>query len=165
MATNQSPAPAATASADRIEEQVTLQSPRARVWRALTNPDELGAWFGANLGGASIAPGAHVKGQITTPGYEHVPFDIIIDEMVPEKRFAWRWHPYAVEVGVDYSAEPRTLVTFTLEDAEGGGTLVRVVESGFDALPPERRGSAFRSNSSGWTSQLTKRLPAYLATA
>ena len=163
MATNQSPTP--TASANHIEEQVTLPSPRARVWRALTNPEELGAWFGANLGGASIAPGAHVKGQITIPGYEHVPFDIIIEDMVPEERFAWRWHPYAVDAGVDYSAEPRTLVTFTLEDAAGGGTLVRVVESGFDALPAARRGVAFRSNSSGWTGQLTKRLPAYLASA
>jgi len=152
-------------SGDRIEEQVLLHAPRARVWRALTNADELGTWFGVNLAGATIAPGAQVSGHITSPGYEHVVFDAIVEEMVPEQRFAWRWHPHAVDPAVDYAAEPRTLVTFTLEDAPGGGTLLRVVESGFAALPEARRESAFLGNSGGWRGQLQKRLPAYLASA
>ena len=150
---------------DRIEEQVLLPSARARVWRALTSPEELGAWFGVDLAGATIAPGAHVIGHMTIPNYEHVRFDVLIEEMVPERRFAWRWHPYAVERGVDYSAEPRTLVVFTLEDAADGGTLLRVVESGFDAIPAARRAAAFLGNTSGWRGQLQKRLPAYLASA
>ena len=154
-----------TTSSDRIEEQVRLHAPRARVWRALTNADELGAWFGANLAGATIAPGAHVVGRITHPGYEHVTFDVTIEEMVPERRFAWRWHPHALDPAVDYSAESPTLVTFTLEDAPEGGTLLRVVESGFDALPAARRTSAFLGNSNGWRGQLQKRLPAFLASA
>jgi uncharacterized protein YndB with AHSA1/START domain len=152
-------------TSDQLEEQVVLPSPRARVWRALTNAEEMGAWFGANITGATIAPGTHVVGHMTIPGYEHVAFDIIIDEMVAEQRFAWRWHPGAIDPKVDYSAEPRTLVTFTLEDAPNGGTLLRVVESGFDALPAARRGSAFTGNSKGWQGQLQKRLPAYLASA
>lgn len=152
-------------TSDRIEEQVVLAAPRARAWRALTNADELGAWFGVNLAGASIAPGAQVQGNLTIPGYEHVVFDVLIEEVVPEQRFAWRWHPHAIDASMDYSAEPRTLVTFTLEDAPGGGTLVRVVESGFDALPAARRESAFLGNSGGWRGQLQKRLPAYLAAA
>jgi len=150
---------------DRIEEQVLLAAPRARVWRALTNADELGAWFGVNLAGATIAPGARVTGNITSPGYEHIVFDAMIEEMEPERRFAWRWHPHAIDPAVDYSAEQRTLVAFTLEDALDGGTLLRVVESGFDALPAARRESAFLGNSGGWRAQLQKRLPAYLASA
>src|SRR4029077_7746375 len=149
-------------TSDQMEEQVVLPSPRARVWRALTNAEELGAWFGANITGATITSGAHVVGHMTIPGYEHVAFDIIIDEMVAERRFSWRWHPGAIDPKVDYSAEARTLVTFTLEDAPNGGTLLRVVESGFDALPAARRGSAFTGNSKGWQGQLQKRLPAYL---
>jgi len=155
----------ATSTSDRIEEQVLLHAPRARVWRALTNPEELGAWFGVNLAGATIAPGAQVTGNITSPGYEHVVFQVLIEEMVPERRFAWRWHPHAIDPAVDYSAEPRTLVAFTLEDAPDGGTLLRVVESGFDALPAARRATAFLGNSGGWRAQLQKRLPAYLASA
>jgi len=146
-----------------IEEQVVLDAPRARVWRALTNPNELGASFGANIAGATIAAGSHVVGRITIPGYEHVPFEVTIEEMVVERRFSWRWHPNALDPAVDYSQEPETLVTFTLEDAPNGGTLLRVVESGFDALPAARRAAAFNGNSSGWRGQLQKRLPAFLA--
>jgi hypothetical protein len=71
----------------------------------------------------------------------------------PEAYFAFRWHPYAVEPGGDYSGEPTTLVVFRLSDA-GSGTLLTVVESGFDALPPGRRDEAFRSNSGGWAIQM-----------
>jgi uncharacterized protein YndB with AHSA1/START domain len=156
---------AAPTYSDRIEEQVLLHAPRARVWRALTNADELGAWFGVNLAGATIAPGAQVVGRITIPGYEHITFEVTIVEMVPERRFVWRWHPNAVDLTVDYSAEARTLVTFTLEDAPNGDTLLRVVESGFGALPTARRTAAFLGNSSGWRGQLQKRLPAFLAGA
>lgn len=153
------------ATGDRIDEQVVLSAPRTRVWRALTNADELGAWFGVDLAGAAIAPGARVTGHITMPGYEHIVFDAIVEEMEPERRFAWRWHPHAIDPAVDYSAEPRTLVVFTLEDAPGGGTLLRVEESGFAALPIARRDTAFQGNSGGWRGQLQKRLPAYLAAA
>ncbi|MDT9071656.1 hypothetical protein, partial [Escherichia coli] len=76
---------------------------------ALTNADELGAWFGVNITGAKIAAGAHVVGFITIPGYEHVKFDALIEETVPERRFSWRWHPNAIDSTVDYTAEPRTL--------------------------------------------------------
>jgi uncharacterized protein YndB with AHSA1/START domain len=152
-----------TSSGDRIEEQVLLHAPRARVWRALTSADELGVWFGVNLAGVTIARGAHVVGHFTIPGFEHIRFDVTIEEMVSERRFAWRWHPHAIDPTVDYSAEPRTLVTFTLEDAPEGGTLLRVVESGFDALPAARRAPAFLGDSAGWRGQLQKRLPAYLA--
>src|SRR4051794_38722121 len=98
-------APVPTRTSDRIEEHVVLDAPRGRVWRALTDPKELGAWFGVNLTGATIAAGAHVTGQITIPNYEHVTFDAIIEEMVPERRFAWRWHPNALDASVDYTAE------------------------------------------------------------
>jgi uncharacterized protein YndB with AHSA1/START domain len=153
---------APTKTSDRIEEQVVLDAPRTRVWRALTNAKELGEWFGVNLAGATIATGSHLTGHITIPGYEHITFDAVIEGMVAERRFAWRWHPNAIDPAVDYSAEPRTLVTFTLEDAPNGGTLLRVVESGFDALPASRRAAAFTGNSNGWRGQLQKRLPAYL---
>ena len=155
----------AAESGDRVEEQVLLQAPRARVWRALTNAEELGTWFGMDLKGRTIAPGAHVTGYFTSAANSHVQFDVIVEEMVPERRFSWRWHPSAMDPAVDYSGEPRTLVVFTLEDAPGGGTLLRVVESGFAALPAARRATAFAGNTRGWTAQLQKRLPAYLASA
>jgi hypothetical protein len=66
---------------------------------------------------------------------------------------------------MDYSGEARTLVEFLLEPTPDGGTLLRVVESGFEAIPSPRRAIALLGVTSGWTGQLQKRLPAYLASA
>jgi uncharacterized protein YndB with AHSA1/START domain len=139
-------------STDRIEKSIFLRAPRSRVWRAITNAEEFGAWFGVKLEGA-FAPGARVSGRITTPGYEHLIMDIAIERVDPERLFSYRWHPYAIEPGVDYSGEPTTLVEFRLEDAPGG-TRLTVIESGFDRIPVSRRAEAFRMNDQGWAEQL-----------
>jgi len=83
--------------------------------------------------------------------------------MEPERLFSFRWHPYAIEAGVDYSKEPTTLVSFTLEDA-AGGTRLTIVESGFDAIPRSRREKAFSMNSAGWSGQ-AKNIEKFLAEA
>ena len=70
----------------------------------------------------------------------------------PPRRLAFRWHPYGVEPGVDHSTEPTTLVEFTLTETDGG-VLLRIVESGFDAIPVERRATAFEANNQGWAAQ------------
>ena len=150
------------ANTDRIERQILLRAPRRRVWRALTDAAEFGTWFGVKMEG-TFAPGAHVRGAITHPRYEHVVFDITIERMEPERLFSWRWHPYAVEPGVDYSAEPTTLVVFELSDAPDG-TRLTVVESGFDQVPLARRAQAYRMNGEGWTIQM-QAIEKYVATA
>jgi uncharacterized protein YndB with AHSA1/START domain len=139
-------------STDRIEKKVLLRAPRARVWRALTDAREFGQWFGVELSG-TFAPGARMKGRITHKGYEHVTWDVTIERMEAPRLFSWRWHPYAVETGVDYSAEPTTLVEFELEEV-ASGTMLTVVESGFDRVPLTRRADAFRMNDQGWAAQM-----------
>jgi len=136
---------------DRIEKHVVLRAPRARVWRAISSADEFGAWFGVKLDGA-FAEGATIRGRITYPGYEHLTMEMLVERIEPERYFAYRWHPYAVDPAVDYSPEPTTLVEFRLEDADGG-TRLTIVESGFDRIPVGRRAEAFRRNDGGWTEQ------------
>lgn len=140
-------------STDRIQKNVVLKAPRSRVWRALANPEEFGAWFGVKLEGKKFAPGIRVHGQITVPGYEHVVMDITVERVDPEHLFSYRWHPHAVEPGVDYSSEPTTLVEFRLEEV-AAGTELTVVESGFDRIPLPRRAEAFRMNDGGWAEQM-----------
>ena len=141
-------------STDRIEKTVVLKAPRSRVWRAIADATEFGRWFGVNLE-APFAPGAQVTGRITSRGYEHVVMSITIERIEPERLFSFRWHPYAIEPGVDYSAEPTTLVEFRLEEAAAGAqTELTVIESGFDRIPAARRAEAFRMNEKGWASQL-----------
>jgi uncharacterized protein YndB with AHSA1/START domain len=138
---------------DRIEKTLLLRAPRTRVWQALTNAADFGAWFGSEFEGV-FTPGAHVQGRITAPGYEHVVIQLVVEQMVPERLFSYRWHPYAIEPGMDYSTEPMTLVEFHLAEV-ADGTQLTLVESGFDNLPPGRRDEAFRMNEQGWAAQIT----------
>jgi uncharacterized protein YndB with AHSA1/START domain len=148
-------------STDRIEKTIVLQAPRSRVWRALARADEFSSWFGVALEGA-FAPGARITGRITNPGYEHLTMEIAVERVQPEQLLSYRWHPYAVEPGVDYTQEPTTLVEFHLADV-ADGTQLTVVESGFDSIPLERRATAFRMNDQGWTEQL-KNIARHVAT-
>ena len=137
---------------DRIEKTIDIKAPRSRVWRALTDHKEFGAWFRVKLDGPFV-PGQVSRGQITHPGYEHLKWEAVVQKVEPERLFSFTWHPYAIDPNTDYSAEPPTLVEFTLEDA-AGGTRLRVVESGFDKIPTHRRDEAFRMNDGGWTAQM-----------
>jgi uncharacterized protein YndB with AHSA1/START domain len=139
---------------DRIERSIVINAPRERVWRALSNPEEFGTWFGANLKGQAFVPGQRARGPITHPGYEHIHFDVVLERIEPQELLSFHWHPYAIDPAIDYSQELPTLVTFTLTDAPGNGTLLTVVESGFDKVPPHRRLEAFRMNSRGWEAQM-----------
>src|SRR4051794_32310686 len=94
-----------TTASDRIEKQVVLRAPRARVWRALTDSAEFGQWFGVKLDGP-FAAGASVRGKITFKGYEHLQFEVQIEKLEAERYFSYRWHPYAVDPKVDYAKEP-----------------------------------------------------------
>ena len=139
------------ADTDRIEKKVVLRAPRSRVWRAIADAQEFGTWFLVKLDGTFVE-GTAIRGKITHPGYEHLTLELQIERIQPEWYFAYRWHPYAIDPAADYSGEPTTLVEFRLEDAEGG-TLLTIVESGFDQIPAGRREKAFRMNDGGWTQQ------------
>jgi len=138
---------------DRIEKRILLRAPKARVWRALADTKEFGTWFGAKLTG-EFSPGAKVSGPITTKGYEHLTLTVTVERMEKERLLAFRWIPDAVDPKADMSNEPTTLVEFHLEESKEG-TLLTVVESGFDNVPLARRAKAFESNSQGWAEQLT----------
>ncbi|CAG9168498.1 hypothetical protein LMG23992_01159 [Cupriavidus laharis] len=143
-----------TSSTDRIERSVLLKAAVPRVWHALSDAASFGNWFGVKFDSdVAFAPGLRVQGHVTYPGYEHVIFDVQIEQMAPQRLLSWRWHPAAVEPGRDYSDEPSTLVVFELKPV-ADGTLLTVVESGFDQIPPQRRLEAFRMNSGGWDEQM-----------
>ncbi|MGB6309810.1 MAG: SRPBCC family protein [Steroidobacteraceae bacterium] len=138
---------------DRIERKILLKASRSRVWRALSNAEEFGGWFGVDFKGQAFVAGKSVKGRITYPGYEHLVMAVLIERVVPERLLSWRWHPAAIEAGVDYSQEPTTLVVFEIEDGDGG-VILNVVESGLDQIPLARRATVFRLNTSGWDTQI-----------
>jgi uncharacterized protein YndB with AHSA1/START domain len=137
---------------DRIEKRIELKAPIARVWRAISDYREFGAWFGVKLT-SPFVPGQEALGQITNRGYEHVTWRVVIQKIEPETYLSFTWHPYAVDPSVDYSHETPTLVEFHLQ-ATTTGTLLVVTESGFDKVPPGRRAEAFRMDDNGWAHQM-----------
>lgn len=141
-------------SSDRIERKILLKADPAQVWQALSEAERFGRWFGVALAGQQFIPGQRARGAVTYPGYEHLTWDVLVEQMLPQELFSFRWHPYAIDPAQDYSAEPSTLVRFELEE-HAGGTLLRVSESGFDGIPAERRLKAFRMNSRGWDEQMS----------
>ena len=137
-------------TSDSIEKKVSLDAPRTRVWRALTDHQEFSAWFGVKMT-APFKPGTEATGTMTYKG-ESITMRMWIDRIEPEVFFSFHWHPFGIDKTVDYSKEPKTLVSFTLADAPGG-TLLTIRETGFDKIPESRRAIAFEMNSRGWTGQ------------
>ena len=149
-------------STDRIEKRILLQAPQERVWRAISDSRQFGEWFGMEFAGGFVA-GKEIVGKLTATKadpevaramkrYEGTPLSFHIERIEPQRFLSYRWHPFAIEPGVDYSNEPTTLVTFELETV-AGGTQLTIVESGFDKIPLGRRVDAFEANSEGWDMQ------------
>ena len=148
---------------DRIVKTTLLRAPLERVWSAVSDAASFGAWFGAEFD-APFRAGARLTGRIRPTQVDPVvaalqaPHDgmlfvIHVEAVEPQRRFAFRWHPYAVDTAIDYTKEETTLVVMELSDVDGG-TLLKVVESGFDGIPVARRAEALRMNTGGWEIQL-----------
>ncbi len=146
-------------SADRIEKKILLRAPLHRVWRALSDSAQFGSWFGLKLDGPFVV-GARMRAVLVPTtvnaevakaqkAHEGLVFEITIEQLVPEQLFSFRWHPHAIERGVDYSPEPTTLVVFALEQV-ADGVMLTLTESGFDQIPLARRAKAFTANEQGW---------------
>jgi uncharacterized protein YndB with AHSA1/START domain len=161
------------ANTDRIEKRILLRAPLERVWRAVSDARQFGAWFGVAFDGP-FAPGARMTGTIVPTKvdeevaklqkpHEGRAFEVTVDRIEPGRLFSFRWHPFAVDPSVDYSSEPTTLVVFELEEV-AGGTSLTITESGFDRIPLARRAQAFTANEGGWTHQ-TKLIEKYLSHA
>jgi uncharacterized protein YndB with AHSA1/START domain len=149
-------------STDRIEKRVLLRAPLDRVWRAISDAEEFGRWFGVRFEGPFVA-GSSVTAAIAPTTVDHevakrqeahagVKSTWQIVAVEPRRRFAYRWHPFAVDPGIDYDREPTTLVEFTLSETPDG-VLLTITESGFDAIPAARRSASFEANAEGWAIQ------------
>lgn len=146
-----------TQNTDRIEQKVYLAAPPERVWQALSQADEFAQWFGVAL------DGSFAEGETVHMVWKDQRYPILIVEMTAAKRLVWKWHPGAHDDAVDYVNEPMTTTVFDVE-AHGEGTMLAVVETGFDAIAKSRRASVLSDNVNGWLDQ-AKSLRDYLKNA
>lgn len=159
-------------TSDRIEKKVTLRAPVSRVWRAIADAREFGRWFGVKLNGEFTA-GKSVTGIFDEglneasiieyqkslglrPSKVRMPEKnavfCTVERIDPERYLSFRWIPYGIDAEVDPKNEPTTLVEFRLEEV-AEGTLLTIVESGFERVSAHRRERAFRMNDGGWSGQ------------
>jgi uncharacterized protein YndB with AHSA1/START domain len=146
---------------DTIRKQVVLRAPQARVWKAISDSQAFGTWFGMTVEGPFVQ-GKTVKGKIAKTQvdpevakhqepYVGMACDLMIERVEPQSCLAFRWHPGA---DPDTSPDaPTTLVTFELAEV-AAGTQLTITESGFDRIPIEKRAKAFADNDGGWEAQL-----------
>src|ERR1700682_4262927 len=105
------------------------------------------------LDGGVFTVGQCVRGHVTYTGYEHVIFDVVIERMEPERCLCGAGIPPRLNVVSTTRKRPQTLVVSEFQEADGG-TLLSVVESGFENIPLQRRLEAFRMNSGGGDAQI-----------
>lgn len=141
---------------NRIEKRIELKAPVTRVWSALADYREFGEWFRVELEGPFVV-GQVVRGRALHPGYEHIIWEALIEKMEQERLFSFTWAQVQYHdkerYSPDYSRAPRTLVEFRLEPT-ATGTLLTLIESGFENVPAAWRGDAQRGNDGGWTQQM-----------
>jgi uncharacterized protein YndB with AHSA1/START domain len=129
-----------TTTIPAIERQLDFRASPERLWRAITDDAELGAWFGQ---GAHLVLQPGAEGWFEWEGHGRVPVRTEVVE--PITRLSWRWGDVGKSVD-----DGSTLVEFRLEPLAGGGTRLHLRESGFAA-------EASRwSNTEGWLSELAE---------
>ncbi|MCD6021458.1 MAG: ATPase [Actinomycetia bacterium] len=137
---------------DEVRRELVIQAPQDRVWRALTEAEQLTRWFPDKAAEVDLRPGGAIRIE-----WQDGEFDDGMVEVVDEpSRFVFLWH------GAGFDS-PQTRVEFSLE-AIDGGTRLLVVGSGFSKVREDKRASAWKDNDGGWTHELGE-LKTYLEAA
>jgi uncharacterized protein YndB with AHSA1/START domain len=132
---------------DRIEQDVYIAAPVARVWEVVTAPTHVGMWFGnGDPAEIDLRPG----GRIVFDHGEHGRLPAVIEEVEEPGYLSFRWAADDTG-GREPDGANATLVEFTLE-RDGDGTRLRVVESGFSEVEAESEviDRRYRANKGGW---------------
>jgi uncharacterized protein YndB with AHSA1/START domain len=136
---------------EQIERETVIAAPVERVWALLTEAEHLGRWFGDAGAELDLRPGGALS--LSWQRYGTVR-GRVVDVEAP-RRFSYRWSVLRESFDSEPAEGNSTLVEFTLQ-AEGDGTRLRVVESGFDKLfaDPAKQGERAEDNRKGWASEL-----------
>lgn len=132
----------------KIERTVILKSTLDKVWNAIGTPEGFQGWF------KSTVIGDWGVGQTVTlqwPSGSSLEIRIVASE--PKSRFVYSWHPGGAHKIADLPEAELTTIAFDLREVAEGVEL-KLVESGFEAIPDERRLKVLGMNTAGWDEEL-----------
>ena len=139
-----------TDATEAVVIERTLNAPVARVWKALTDADEMRAWY-FDLKKFKPEMGFEFEFTVEHEGtkYHHL---CKITEVIPQKKIAYTWR-YAGEEG-------NSLVTFELF-TDGGKTRLKLTHDGLETFPklPAYAKTNFEK---GWTEIIGSSLKQYV---
>jgi uncharacterized protein YndB with AHSA1/START domain len=128
-----------TESIEPLMIERTLDAPVARVWKALTDVDEMRRWY-FDLKEFKPEPGFEFEFTVEHEGmkYHHL---CKVTEAIPPKKIAYTWR---------YEGrEGDSLVTFELS-ADGDKTKLRLTHEGLETFP-QTPAFARKNFEAGWT--------------
>jgi uncharacterized protein YndB with AHSA1/START domain len=137
--------------ANSIEREILIDALPEAVWRVVTEPDQISLWF-ADETEIDLRPGGDGVFRFRREGEAPVVHGLRVTTVEPPRMFGFRWgHPE----GDEPTPANSMLVELTLI-SEGGGTRLRLVESGLDEVdwPQERKAEYLRDHSEGWDRHL-----------
>lgn len=127
---------------DRIEREIVIDAPAARVWRLVSEP----GWY---INDEQVVPHRiERRGDLDiVHDSNHGAFAFATVELDEPRYAAFRWL-----TDVDAPDGPSTLVEFRIEETSPTSVVLRVTESGFASLPEsvEARRSRYDDHVEGW---------------
>ena len=135
-----------------VERAVWISATRERVWRAITDPEQLEQWYapGCPWEIPALQVGATVKFYNTDTDIQFA----TIETVEPLREFTLRWQ-------LDEANPDTTLInTFRLEE-ENGGTHVTVTQAGYESLPESLRQQQIEQDEEAHTA-IVESLKAYV---
>jgi len=123
-----------------VERNIWIDAPRARVWQAVTDPEQVAQWFLPPALGAGMK--RDERGNILVYMGEMGIAVAVQEAADPPRRYTSRGLPDGL-----------ITTTYLLEE-EKGGTRVTVMLAGFEALPVEARQDRLEPSGAGWEKAL-----------
>lgn len=139
-------------SQDIIIVSKLLDAPKERVWKALTDRDEMKGWY-FDLKAFKPEVGFEFEFYGGTPEKQYLHLCKIVEVVPGEKlAYSWRYDGY----------EGNSIVTFELSE-EGDKTKVTLTHTGVSSFPKDDPNFAVTSFTAGWTYIIETSLPQYLS--
>ena len=107
---------------DAVTREIVLPADADEVWEAITEPDRLGDWFGAEVH-LDLWPGGDAEFVEDDGAVRRG----VVEEVEPGRKLAYRWWPQRAE-GDDREDLDESRVELTIEEVPSGTRLV-VVET------------------------------------